>query len=399
MGPTAKEARRIGLRAQLTLAFAIIAIASVGLVAAWAQYTTAQQFGAYMERVRRGEVTWIAEQPPHVRELFLQGMRPATKLFRLSQRKFLKAFNQSLWLGGATAAGLAVAVALVVAGRLSRPLAELQRAARGIASGNLDQVVRPAGGEIGDVAEAFNAMAARLRANERMRQELLAAVAHELRTPLSIIQANLESFLDGVSEPTPERIAALHTQSALLSRLITDLRDLSLAEAGQLALRRAPTDVAALCRESVEVLQPWIEERGVAVEVSSQGDTVVDVDADRIRQVIQNLLHNAVRFTPSGGTVAVRATSRSDGDVEVVVDDGGPGIPHDELPRIFEPFHRADPSRSRASGGSGLGLAVVRHLVHAHGGTVRAHNRPEVGARFVLTLPRRGPAHRTASGR
>ncbi len=377
------------LRAQLSLAFVLVAVASVALVGLWAQYTIDRQFTRFLERVRRGEVAWITEQPPHVRELFYSSVRPSwtRKLFYASRRKFLRAFNTSLWLGGATAAAVAIVAGVWLAHRLTRPLVELRQAAGRIAAGELHQQVRPGPGEIGELARAFNAMAAQLEADARLRREFLAAVAHELRTPLSILQAHLESFLDGVTEPTPERVAALHTQCVLLNRLITDLRDLSLAEAGQLQLQRTPVDLRDLCASCVESLQPWLEERGVQVRLEGAPSVVAEVDPDRMRQVIQNLLHNAVRFTPQGGTVRVRADRTSDGRVRIEVEDEGPGIPPEDLPYVFEPFYRADRSRSRQTGGSGLGLTVVRRLVGAHGGTVRAENRDPKGARFVVELP------------
>jgi len=361
---------------------------AVGL---WAQHLTAVRFHAYLERVRRGEVPWVAEQPAHVRELLLQGLRPTSaRLFRASQRKFLAAFNQSLWLGGLTAAVVAAVAGLWLAGRLTGPLAELRRAARAIASGHLDQRVRPAAGEIGEVAEAFNAMAARLEQDERLRREFLAAVAHELRTPLANVQAHLEAFLDGVAEPTPERIVALHTQTVLLNRIVNDLRDLTLAQAGALPLQRSPVDLAAVCREVVEALGPWLEERSLTAEVWVRGDPVAWADPQRVRQVVQNLVHNAVRFSPPGGRVVLRVAGEGRW-AKLVVEDEGPGIPEDDLERVFEPFYRGDPSRNRQKGGSGLGLAVVKHLVLAHGGTVRAERREPHGTRFRVRLPAPSP--------
>ncbi|MCS7235956.1 MAG: ATP-binding protein [Armatimonadota bacterium] len=384
--PTPPVRRTFGLRAQLALAFAAVALLAVVAVGLWAQHLTAVRFQAYMERVRRGQVPWLAEQPAHVRELWLQSLQPKVWLFRASQRKFLGAFNQSLWLGGGTAAAVAVLAGLWLAGRLTRPLAELQAAARAIASGRLDHRVRARGGEMGEVAEAFNAMAARLEADERLRREFLAAVAHELRTPLANVQAHLEAFLDGVAEPTPERIAALHTQTVLLSRLVNDLRDLTLAQAGALPLHRSRVDLEEVCREVVEALQPWFEERGLSAEVQAEGAVHAWGDPQRVRQVVQNLVHNAVRFSPAGGRVRLQLALRG-GWAELAVEDEGPGISPEDLERVFEPFYRAEPSRSRQAGGSGLGLAVVKHLVLAHGGSVRAERRPEGGSRFVVQFP------------
>lgn len=375
-----------GLRTQLALSFAVVAVLAVAAVGLWAQHLTAVRFHAYMERVRRGEVPWVSEQPPQVRELWLRSLEPRARVFRASQRKFLAAFNQSLWLGGLTAATVAVLAGLWLAGRMARPLAELRAAARAIASGQLDRRVRVTGGEIGEVAEAFNTMAARLEADERLRRELLAAVAHELRTPLANIQAHLEAILDGVAQPTPERVAALHTQTVLVSRLVSDLRDLTLARAGALPLQRSRVDLGAVCREVVEALQPWLDERQLSVRLETEGPVWAWADPQRVRQVVQNLVHNTVRFSPPAGTVRLLLASRGEW-VELVVEDQGPGIPVEDLERVFEPFYRADPSRSRHSGGSGLGLAVVKHLVVAHGGTVRAERPPQGGSRFVVHLP------------
>lgn len=384
--------RSLSLRVQLSLAFVAVAFLSVAVVAFWARQITALEITEYHERIRRGDVPWISDQPVLVREGFVRSIK--LPLFAASQRLFLANFNRSLWLGGGTAGLLAVLAGLVLARRLAHPLQELHDAVTGVAAGNLQQEVGlRGGGELEDVASAFNSMAHRLRESERQRQELLAAVAHELRTPLSIIEGNLEAMLDGVREPTPDLIATLHTQSALLSQLITDLRDLSLAEARQLSLRRRPVDLAALCRESVEAMGLWIDERKVTVQVRADGDTGAEVDPDRLRQVVQNLLHNAVRFTPAGGRVLVTVAEVSREQqrwVRVEMEDEGPGIPADDLSRVFEPFYRADPSRSRSSGGTGMGLAVVRLLVQVHGGDVRAENRPAGGSRFIVELPARG---------
>src|SRR2546427_9173041 len=380
--PMADRPRRsLSLRVQLSLAFVVVALLSVVVVAFWARQITALEITEYHERIRRGEVPWISDQPILVREGFVRAITPP--LFVASQRLLRAKCNRPLGSAGGTATLLAVIAGLLLARRLSHPLQELHDAVTGVAAGNLQQEVGlRGGGELEDVASAFNTMAHRLRESERQRQELLAAVAHELRTPLSIIEGNLEAMLDGVREPTPDLIATLHTQSALLSQLITDLRDLSLADARQLSLRRRPVDLTALCRESVDAMKVWTDERKVSTHVRAEGETTTAVDPDRLRQVVQNLLHNAVRFTPAGGRVriTVRETAREQNQwVALEVEDEGPGIPAENLTRVFEPFYREDPSRSRASGGTGVGLAGVRLLVHKHGGAVRAGDRPAGG--------------------
>lgn len=380
--------RSLPLWAQLAVAFLTVALISVAGVAFWAHRITALQLSAYHEGIRRGEVSWMSEQPPSVREVVGRS-RPL--LFRNAQAKFLSGFNRSLWFGGTTAGLVALAVGMTLARRLSRPLNELKDATGRIAAGQLHEEIHLTGaGEFEDVADAFNAMAGQLHESERLRSELLAAIAHELRTPLAIIQGNLEAMLDEVNPPTPERIAALHTHAAVLSRLITDLLELSLAEAGQLTLHRTPTDLYSLAEQCVAVPRPWLEDRRIEIVLSGRDRSIVDVDADRVRQVLLNLLDNAIRFTPDGGTVGVTVRAVGEGQdrvAELSVEDEGPGIPGDDLARIFEPFYRSDPSRSRASGGSGLGLAVVKHLVAVHGGEVRAENRVTGGARIVIRIP------------
>lgn len=381
--------RSLSLRIQLSVAFVAVALLSVAVVAFWAREINAWEITEYHERIRRGDVPWLSEQPLLLREGFVRAISPP--LFVLSQRVFQADFNRSLLLAGGTAGLLAVVVGLVLARRLSHPLQELHDAVTGVAAGNLQQEVGPRGvGELEDVASAFNTMAHRLQESERQRQELLAAIAHELRTPLAIIEGNLEAMLDGVRAPTPDLIATLHTQSALLSQLITDLRDLSLADARQLSLRRRGVDLAVLCQESMEAMRVWADERKVSMQLRSTGDTTAAVDPDRLRQVVQNLLHNAVRFSPAGGQVTLTVTGGPGGrdrSVVIEVEDDGPGIPTEDLSRIFEPFYRVDPSRSRASGGTGMGLAVVRLLVEVHGGSVRAENRPTGGSRFIVQIP------------
>lgn len=379
-GAQAIERRSPGLMTQLAIAFVAVALVTVAVVGFWAHHIADQQLAAYQERMR------ISDSPPDVRELSLRSTRAMR--FLLSQRRFLAGLNRSLWFGGGTAVVLGLLAGIGLAHRFAQPLRQLQGAAAAIAGGNLDHSVPlRGGGELEDVAAAFNTMTVRLRDSERQRQQLLAAVAHELRTPLAIIQGNLEAMLFQATAPTLERISALHTQSALLNRLITDLLDLSLAEAGQLTLHRRSTDLAALCREAVEVMQPWIDERGVTVEIQAVEAVAADADPDRTRQIIHNLLHNAIRYTSQGGVVAARVTPIDTSWVELVVEDDGPGIPPEDLASIFEPFYRADPSRSRTSGGSGLGLGVVKQLVIAHGGRVHAENRAEGGSRFAVVLP------------
>jgi signal transduction histidine kinase len=232
-------------------------------------------------------------------------------------------------------------------------------------------------------------MTADLRRVEESRRDLVADIAHELGTPLAILQANLEGMLDNVVEATPERLAALHTQVRLLARLVEDLRDLSLAHAGKLPLALHPLDLAALVADAATAVVPRAAERGVTVQSRiAPGLPPVVADRERLMQVAHNLLDNAIRHVPSGGEVTV-GLERAGDQVRLWVQDTGPGIPAEELDRVFDRFYRLDASRARASGGSGLGLAIVKSLVEAHGGRVTVTSRPGEGSTFAVVLPLR----------
>jgi signal transduction histidine kinase len=304
------------------------------------------------------------------------------------ERRFLWQLRRATWLA-ALAGGLAAALlGVVVARHLTAPLRKMSAAATRIGRGDLDQHVPVASDdELGNLARAFNAMATSLQRLEESRRHLVADIAHELGTPLAVLQANLEGMLDGVVEVTPDRLAALHTQVRLLARLVEDLRDLSLAQAGKLVLKRAPVDVGAVVAEAVAVVGPHADEKGVRLRTQvATGGPAVAADRDRLLQVVHNLLDNAIRHTPAGGTVTV-GLETGRGEVRLSVRDTGPGIPPQELERVFDRFTRLDPARARGSGGAGLGLAIVRTLVEAHGGRVWATSRVGEGSTFTVALP------------
>ena len=264
----------------------------------------------------------------------------------------------------------------------------LTAASRKMGAGDLSQRV-PEGGrdEVGQLARTFNAMAGKLENAERQRRDMVADVAHELRTPLSNIQGYVEAVRDGVLEPDRATIGTIHQQVLYLADLVEDLRLLTETEADDFRLNREPGSLVETVRESVEGARAKAEASGVvlSVDLPAESPTVV-FDRTRISQVVGNLLDNAVRHTPTGGTVTVSAAV-GQSSASVTVADTGEGIPDDVLPFVFDRFYRVDPSRSRATGGAGLGLTIARKLVDAHGGSIRVESEAGRGTSFTFDLP------------
>jgi len=239
------------------------------------------------------------------------------------------------------------------------------------------------------MARSFNTMAESLQRMEQQRQNMVADIAHELRTPLSIIQGNVEAMLDGVLPANPEELESIHQETLLLNRLISDLRTLSLAEAGQLTLDKQPLDLGEVVTRVAEKYRLRAEEQSVALSVQvAQNLPQVSADAGRVEQVLVNLTENALRYGASdvGGQVTLGARAVP-GGVEAWVSDTGPGIAPEDLPHVFERFWRSGKSRNRQTGGSGIGLAVVKQLTEAHDGRVSVESAPGQGATFRMVLP------------
>jgi signal transduction histidine kinase len=230
-------------------------------------------------------------------------------------------------------------------------------------------------------------MAESLAQADVQRRNMIADIAHELRTPLTVIQGNLEALTDGVYDLTPENVAAVHKQTVVLSRLVSDLRDLALAEAGQLRLERKPVSLAKVIAQVGEGLEVQAHEKGVTLKFEI-GETLPEIEADeqRMTQVLFNLMSNALRHTPAGGTITTNAELR-DGHVLVSVRDTGTGIAPEDLPHVFERFYRADRSRARSTGGSGLGLTIAKQIVEAHGGQIWVQSWLGAGSTFAFNLP------------
>jgi two-component system sensor histidine kinase BaeS len=289
-----------------------------------------------------------------------------------------RGLDRALFLTFLGAALFGIAVAVLIARWTTVPIERLTAAARRMEGGDLAVRVEPAGGaELEELARGFNSMAAAVARTEELRKRMVTDVAHELRAPLTNIRCELESMQDRLTQPTAERIQSLHEETMHLATLVDDLQDLALADAGRLVIDRQPARIAALVKRA-------IAGRNIATE--GDEDVVVLADARRAVQILTNLLDNAVRHSQQPGSVRV-GWERSSDEVVVSVHDRGVGISEDELPRIFERFYRVDASRSRDTGGAGLGLAIVRQLVAAHGGRVWAESKPGAGATFRFTLP------------
>jgi len=269
------------------------------------------------------------------------------------------------------------------AGRIARPLGDLIDAAEHVERGDYTTRLRARGPrEVRKLANAFNAMSARLESSENERRRLLADVTHELRTPLTVIQGNLEALIDGVRPTDEAHLRAILDDTHVLARLIDDLRTISVAEAGALALHREDTDLGELVRETVASFGSMANSASVALTAEVAGNTVASVDPIRVREVLTNILANALRYTPRGGSISVTVTPWPE-KVTVAVRDSGEGIAADVLPHVFDRF-----TRSPESPGAGLGLAIAKSLVTAHGGTIEATSTPGQGTEIRFALPR-----------
>jgi len=287
---------------------------------------------------------------------------------------------------------LAIAIALLFTFFLSRrilaPVKSLTLAAKRLGQGDFSQRVQSKDkSEVGELAQTFNAMASDLERAEQLKRNMVADVAHELRTPLSNIRGYLEAARDGVIKPDADTFRSLDEEVTLLSRLVDDLQELSLAEAGELKLVCQSEDIAVLINQTVASVQAQAATKGVSVSIDLPARlSPVNIDYNRISQVLHNLLENAIAHLAKEGTIMV--TAKQEGSwVEVAVIDTGEGIPAEDLPYIFERFYRVDKSRARATGGSGLGLTIAKRLVEAHGGKIEVQSELGKGSCFTFTLP------------
>lgn len=301
---------------------------------------------------------------------------------------FQDAVRAALLAGLAIALVAAVMIALALSARIATPVTRLVAAARRIAAGHYaERVSTSGGGEVEELAETFNAMAGSLEATERRRLQLVGDVAHELRTPLATLDGYLEGLQDGVVEASPDTWTLLRRETGRLNRLVDDLSELWRAEARQLPLTLETIDLSTLAADVIEQLRSQVGARSLSITSDVANGLTVHADRDRLAQVLGNYLSNAIRYGPDGSAIAVSAR-RADGIVTIAVRDEGPGLTTEQRDHVFERFYRIDPSRSRALGGSGIGLAIVRALADAMGGRAWAESDgPGTGSTFSVSLP------------
>ena len=299
-----------------------------------------------------------------------------------------QAMSRFLLWGTLLATAVALLITYFLSRRISAPVKALTLAARQLGQGDLSQRVQSKEkGEVGELAQAFNAMAENLERGEQLRRNMIADIAHELRTPLSNLKGYLEAIHDGVVKPDPDAILSLDEEANLLSRLVDDLQELSLAEAGELKLDCQMEDITKLLKQTVAAKQTQAATKGVLVSAHLPKKLpMVNIDSRRIGQVLLNLIDNAITHTPRGGIITI-AARQLDNLVEISVEDTGEGIPAEDLPNVFERFYRVDKSRARATGGTGLGLAIAKSLVEAHRGRIEVRSEEGKGSRFSFTIP------------
>jgi two-component system sensor histidine kinase BaeS len=362
----------VSLRVRLAAAFALVAILTAAAVALTAPSIVGRGFAAMQADGTAGP-----------------GRGPgAGPMAGLHAQQVQQETTFTLIAVAVIAVGVASALGFVIASRMTRPLGRLEASAAAVARGELDARSGLGGrtDEIGSLGRSFDAMAAELQATEVARRRFFQDAAHELKTPLAVIDATTSAVLDGVYPHDDRHLQTIRDQSRVLARIVDDLRTVSLADAGVLPLRHDTVEVGPLLASVVRDLAARATAAGITLDARADAGLEVAGDPDRLRQVVVALADNALRHTPAGGWIRLEA-SGAGRSVRIAVVDSGSGIDPDDLPHVFERFYQADPARDRGTGTSGLGLAIVRAIVEAHGGRVRAANEPGAGARFELELP------------
>lgn len=344
------------------------------------------------EQVARGDMK--TGLPIHVEGHVVGWVITARDEFRASQSElsFLNRMRRILTIGGIGAAAASLLLGIVLSRTLTRPLHELTTATRAVAEGDLDQRVPVRSkDELGELATSFNLMSAELTRSRDARRQMTADIAHELRTPISVILGHVDAVDEGVLPASPETFEVIREETGRLDRLIEDLRTLSRAEADELTLVPRLVHPETLLEQAIAAHRPLAHEKGLSIQLDVDPDVPeVEADPDRMAQVLGNILNNALRYSPEGGRIELRAARTSEG-VEIRVQDHGPGLKPEDLTRVFDRFYRTDKSRQRDGGGSGLGLPIAKSIVEMHGGRIWAESEPGKGTCFVIRLPKHGP--------
>ena len=307
------------------------------------------------------------------------------------EAQYLASINRALTLAALGAMVIAVLLGVILARTLTQPVRDLTHAIQAMSRGELRQEVPVrSADELGTLTQAFNQMSADLARSNELRRQMTADIAHDLRTPLTVITGYIEALRDGVLKPTPARFETMHNEAQQLKRLVEDLRTLSLVDAGELPMQRQRVAPRALLDRLAAAYAPQAAARQITLAVSAASETPdVLVDPERMAQVLGNLVSNALRHTPAGGRIDLSAQAQGT-RVALVVADTGEGMPADVLPHVFDRFYRGDAARSQQDGESGLGLAIAKSIVEAHGGTIAAASTPGHGTTFTVTLPSAG---------
>ena len=307
--------------------------------------------------------------------------------------EFIETINRTLFYGALIGAVIALLLGIFLSRALTRPIRELTRATHAISEGDLSQQVPVrSSDELGELAQAFNKMSTELSRSVNTRKQMTADIAHELRTPLSLILGHAEAVHDGVLPPTRENFEIIREEATRLEHLINDLRTLSLADAGELSIAPQTIEPQRLLQEIASLYQYQTQRKNISLELDIATPTPkIEADPGRMTQVLTNILDNAMRHTPEGGRIVLSARQTED-YVELAVQDSGPGLSAENLERIFERFYRTDASRQRDGavlGGSGLGLAIAKSIVQAHNGQLSAESEPGKGLRVIIKLPKK----------
>jgi len=303
--------------------------------------------------------------------------------------EFIQRINRLLLYGALIGAVIALLLGVFLSRTLTRPIRELTQATHAVSEGNLSQQVPVrSNDELGELAQAFNKMSSELSRSVNARKQMTADIAHELRTPLSLILGHAEAVHDGVLPPTRENFEVIREEATRLEHLVNDLRILSLADAGELPIHLQNVEPERLLQDIASTYQYQAQRKNLRLDLDIAPPlSSIEVDTGRITQVLTNILDNAMRYTPEGGRITLSAKERKE-QVELAIQDSGPGLNAEDLDRVFDRFYRTDASRQR-DGGSGLGLAIAKSIVHAHGGHISAESEPGQGLKVIIRLPKK----------